>query len=287
MSDDSYSCSYQDGMISENGVSRQATETEKAEMERYAQDLERYNSQMSNRMMSDMDRMFSQRIFPSLEDLETHLCNDHFKVFLYECGRCPYAKFPTECTLVDHYAETHDLKDNMEIKYTLDEPTREIRRKIQECLIKSATNPQPYPLTNKLRKSDTRLSASTASVIEVDITENEDDEEVGGSKSAISRISGAKRNSGTGKPSREETPKSSTTSETNRVTRQSRKNARPEKLEMPLMTPRRTPRRLSSTLAEEKIHSYHEMDEKILNSLRSSRGQTRAEKVQNRSRKST
>ncbi|KAI1732553.1 hypothetical protein Ddc_01426 [Ditylenchus destructor] len=66
ISDDSYSCSYQDGMISENGVSRQATETEKAGMERYAQDLERYNSQMSNRMMSDMDRMFSQvfRGFP-------------------------------------------------------------------------------------------------------------------------------------------------------------------------------------------------------------------------------
>ncbi|KAI1732552.1 Zinc finger putative Transcription Factor family [Ditylenchus destructor] len=252
-------------------------------------------------------RLYSlQRIFPSLEDLETHLCNDHFKVFVYECGRCAYAKFPTECTLVDHYAETHDLKDNMEIKYTLDEPTREIRRKIQECLILSATNPQQYgPLTNKLRKADTRHSASTGSVIEVDITENENDEEVGGSKSALSRRRGAKINSSTVKPFRGETPKSSNTSEytnessvsleengkatnvRNITTRQSRKNAKPEKLEMPLMTPRRTPRRISSTLAEEKIHSYHEMDEKIMKSLRSPHGKARAERVQNRARKST
>uniref|UniRef100_A0A915E0M8 HMG box domain-containing protein n=1 Tax=Ditylenchus dipsaci TaxID=166011 RepID=A0A915E0M8_9BILA len=77
-------------------------------------------------------------IFSSLEELEIHLTNDHFKLNIYECAYCPYAKFPTETTLVDHYNTIHKITANIQVKYTLDPTSIESRRRIRQILNRSA-----------------------------------------------------------------------------------------------------------------------------------------------------
>ncbi|KAI1709430.1 Zinc finger putative Transcription Factor family [Ditylenchus destructor] len=73
-----------------------------------------------------------------LEQLEVHLANDHFHLYIYECSLCLYAKFATEQKLVDHYSKTHKSESNVEIRYKLDASTIEVRRQIRECLNKYA-----------------------------------------------------------------------------------------------------------------------------------------------------
>ncbi|KAI1713794.1 hypothetical protein Ddc_11685 [Ditylenchus destructor] len=54
-SGNSYSCMYNNGVITVNGVSRNATDDEKAEMEKY---MQQHSEQMSTQMMSSMQRMW-------------------------------------------------------------------------------------------------------------------------------------------------------------------------------------------------------------------------------------
>ena len=60
----SYSCMYNNGVITVNGVSRNATDEEKTEMEQY---MEKHGEQMSHQMMSSMHRMWDhmKRMFSS------------------------------------------------------------------------------------------------------------------------------------------------------------------------------------------------------------------------------
>uniref|UniRef100_A0A915ERL2 C2H2-type domain-containing protein n=1 Tax=Ditylenchus dipsaci TaxID=166011 RepID=A0A915ERL2_9BILA len=78
----------------------------------------------------------AQKYYSTLDELEIHLAIDHYKLIIYECFLCPYAKFPTESTLVDHYRYTHSITSAMKINYTLDPSTIEIRHEFNAVLVK-------------------------------------------------------------------------------------------------------------------------------------------------------
>ncbi|CAL2048602.1 unnamed protein product [Caenorhabditis brenneri] len=96
------------------------------------------------------------REFRSEAELEAHIAGDHLQMMVYSCELCADAMFPTEFSMIQHYAKSHKITSGFNLNVCYSEELREQREvlagKLQRC-IATGDLPEVVDLTMVLEET--------------------------------------------------------------------------------------------------------------------------------------